>query len=72
MCIRDRRRGLGAHEFVLHYQPLVHETGGIIGVEALIRWQNPEVGLVPPDQFIHVAEDIGLINPCLLYTSRCV
>ena len=57
------RRGLGAHEFVLHYQPLVHETGGIIGVEALIRWQNPEVGLVPPDQFIHVAEDIGLINP---------
>ena len=57
------RRGLGAREFVLHYQPLVHETGGIIGVEALIRWQNPEVGLVSPDQFIHVAEDIGLINP---------
>ncbi|HQU78897.1 MAG TPA: EAL domain-containing protein [Azonexus sp.] len=58
------RRGLGAREFVLHYQPLVHvESGGIIGVEALIRWQNPEVGLVPPDQFIHVAEDIGLINP---------
>ena len=41
----------------------MHETGGIIGVEALIRWQNPEVGLVQPDQFIHVAEDIGLINP---------
>ena len=58
------RRGLGAREFVLHYQPLVHvESGDIIGVEALIRWQNPEVGLVPPDQFIHVAEDIGLINP---------
>ncbi len=58
------RRGLGAREFVLHYQPLVHvETGGIIGVEALIRWQNPEVGLVSPDHFIHVAEDIGLINP---------
>jgi diguanylate cyclase (GGDEF)-like protein/PAS domain S-box-containing protein len=57
------RRGLGAREFVLHYQPLVHETSGIIGVEALIRWQNPEVGLISPDQFIHVAEDIGLINP---------
>ncbi len=58
------RRGLGAREFILHYQPLVHvESGGIIGVEALIRWQNPEIGLVPPDQFIHVAEDIGLINP---------
>ena len=58
------RRGLGAREFILHYQPLVHiESGTTIGVEALIRWQNPEVGLVPPDQFIHVAEDIGLINP---------
>ena len=58
------RRGLGAREFVLHYQPLVHvETGGIIGVEALVRWQNPELGLVSPDQFIHVAEDMGLINP---------
>jgi len=58
------RRGLGAHEFILHYQPLVHiESGVTIGVEALIRWQNPEVGLIPPDQFIHVAEDIGLINP---------
>jgi diguanylate cyclase (GGDEF)-like protein/PAS domain S-box-containing protein len=58
------RRGLGAREFILHYQPLVHiESGATIGVEALIRWQNPEVGLVPPDQFIHVAEDIGLINP---------
>jgi len=58
------RRGLGAREFVLHYQPLVHiESGVTIGVEALIRWQNPDVGLIPPDQFIHVAEDIGLINP---------
>jgi len=58
------RRGLGAREFILHYQPLVHiESGTTIGVEALIRWQNPEVGLIPPDQFIHVAEDIGLINP---------
>ncbi len=58
------RRGLGAREFILHYQPLVHSESGVtIGVEALIRWQNPEVGLVQPDQFIHIAEDIGLINP---------
>jgi EAL domain-containing protein (putative c-di-GMP-specific phosphodiesterase class I) len=58
------RRGLGAHEFVLHYQPLVQiESGAIVGVEALIRWQNPELGLIGPDQFIHVAEDIGLIIP---------
>ncbi len=58
------RRGLGAHEFVLHYQPLVEiESGAIVGAEALIRWQNPELGLIGPDQFIHVAEDIGLIIP---------
>ena len=58
------RRGLGASEFVLHYQPLVSvESGATIGVEALIRWQNPDLGLISPDQFIHVAEDIGLINP---------
>jgi diguanylate cyclase (GGDEF)-like protein/PAS domain S-box-containing protein len=58
------RRGLGAHEFVLHYQPLVEiASGAIVGAEALIRWQNPELGLVGPDQFIHVAEDIGLIIP---------
>ncbi|MBL8419016.1 MAG: EAL domain-containing protein [Dechloromonas sp.] len=58
------RRGLGASEFVLHYQPLVNiESGATIGVEALIRWQNPDLGLISPDQFIHVAEDIGLINP---------
>jgi len=58
------RRGLGAHEFVLHYQPLVQvESGAIVGVEALIRWQNPELGLIGPYQFIHVAEEIGLIIP---------
>jgi diguanylate cyclase (GGDEF)-like protein/PAS domain S-box-containing protein len=55
------RRGLGAHEFVLHYQPLVHETGGIIGVEALIRWQNRGSGWCRRTGF-PCAEDIGLIN----------
>ncbi|NJD25287.1 MAG: EAL domain-containing protein [Betaproteobacteria bacterium] len=58
------RRGLGAREFVLHYQPLVETgSGTVIGAEALIRWKDPDAGLVFPDQFIHVAEDIGLINP---------
>ncbi len=58
------RRALKQQEFVLHYQPLVSlQSGLIIGVEALIRWQHADLGLIMPDQFIRVAEDTGLINP---------
>jgi diguanylate cyclase (GGDEF)-like protein len=50
-------------EFVLHYQPKVHlRTDEITGVEALIRWNDPKVGLVPPGEFIRVLEDTGLID----------
>ena len=58
------RRALTQNEFILQYQPLVDlENGLVIGVEALIRWQHPELGMIMPDNFIHVAEETGLINP---------
>ena len=56
------RRAIERHEFLLHYQPKVNlVTGEITGVEALIRWQQPDRGLVPPAQFVPIAEDCGLI-----------
>jgi diguanylate cyclase (GGDEF)-like protein/PAS domain S-box-containing protein len=56
------RCALEREEFLLHYQPKVNlDTGEITGVEALIRWQQPDRGLVPPSQFLPIAEDCGLI-----------
>lgn len=56
------QQALDNDEFVLHYQPKISlESGRLTGVEALIRWNNPRIGLVPPDQFIPVLEDTGLI-----------
>ena len=58
------RHALGRHEFLLHYQPKISlESGEIIGVEALIRWMHPDRGLVPPSQFVPIAEECGLILP---------
>jgi diguanylate cyclase len=57
------RRALENEEFVLHYQPKVDlETRVIKGVEALIRWQDPNSGLVPPGQFIPIMEETGMIG----------
>ena len=58
------RRALERNEFLLYYQPkLDFRTGHIIGAEALLRWKHPEMGMVPPGQFIALAEETGLIAP---------
>jgi diguanylate cyclase (GGDEF)-like protein len=58
----DIRRALARQEFRLHYQPQVETaTGNIVGLEALIRWDNGESGAIPPDNFIPLAEETGLI-----------
>ncbi|MES2091291.1 MAG: EAL domain-containing protein [Pseudomonadota bacterium] len=58
----DLRKAIERHELELFYQPKVElTTGKVVGAEALMRWRHPERGLVPPDRFIGIAEDTGLI-----------
>jgi diguanylate cyclase (GGDEF)-like protein/PAS domain S-box-containing protein len=61
---RELRNGLEAQELVLHYQPMVSlGSGEVTGLEALVRWQHPERGLLDPRDFVSIAEDSGLIEP---------
>lgn len=61
---RDLRRALRRDEFELHYQPRVElENGNVVGVEALIRWRHPALGLLSPDKFMSTVEEENLILP---------
>jgi diguanylate cyclase (GGDEF)-like protein/PAS domain S-box-containing protein len=63
VLVNDLYKALDRNEFLLHYQPQVNlQTGQITALEALVRWQHPQRGMVPPNQFIAIAEETGQIN----------
>ena len=69
--VATRLRGDAIDQLVVHYQPVVRlDTGAVDGVEALVRWQHPERGLLPPDSFLSVAEETGQVIPITRWLLR--
>jgi diguanylate cyclase (GGDEF)-like protein/PAS domain S-box-containing protein len=60
----DLQEAIHEDQFILHYQPIIDlDSGAMTGVEALVRWEHPTRGMIPPDQFISLTEETGLIVP---------
>jgi diguanylate cyclase (GGDEF)-like protein len=69
--VASRLREDAIDQLVVHYQPVVRlDTGAVEGVEALVRWQHPERGLLPPDSFLAVAEETGQVIPITRWLLR--
>jgi diguanylate cyclase (GGDEF)-like protein len=69
--VATRLRGEAIDQLVVHYHPVVRlDTGEVEGVEALVRWQHPERGLLPPDSFLSVAEETGQVIPITRWLLR--
>jgi diguanylate cyclase (GGDEF)-like protein/PAS domain S-box-containing protein len=70
LLLSSLKRGLERDEFALRYQPVIHREGPLLSLEALLRWEHPETGEVPPDRFIQTAEESGLILPLGAFVLR--